>query len=100
MAWVDAVDGAASWLAARATNGTVTSQAGIFEGLNPSKWNSADPIILFIIQATIVVSLTRALYWPLSKIREPKVIAEVITVGLSTSLTVPSPLKSIHAAVS
>ncbi|CAI6098681.1 unnamed protein product [Clonostachys chloroleuca] len=79
MAWVDAVDGAASWLAARATNGTVTSQAGIFEGLNPSKWNSADPIILFIIQATIVVSLTRALYWPLSKIREPKVIAEVIT---------------------
>uniref|UniRef100_A0A0B7JU08 Cation/H+ exchanger transmembrane domain-containing protein n=1 Tax=Bionectria ochroleuca TaxID=29856 RepID=A0A0B7JU08_BIOOC len=92
MAWVDAVDGAASWLAARATNGTVTSQAVIFEGLNPSKWNSADPIILLIIQVTIVVSLTRALYWPLSEIREPKVIAEVITgviLGLSIMGRIP-----------
>ncbi|KAJ0330133.1 hypothetical protein COL922a_012539 [Colletotrichum nupharicola] len=54
------------------------SQGGIFEGMNPSVYNPADPIIMFIIQATIVITLTRLLYWPLSKIREPRVIAEVI----------------------
>ncbi|KAK0724439.1 Sodium/hydrogen exchanger family-domain-containing protein [Lasiosphaeris hirsuta] len=61
---------------------TVTANAtaaGLFEGLNPSVYNPADPIVLFIIQATIVIALTRLLYWPLSKIREPRVIAEVIT---------------------
>ncbi|KAJ4213762.1 hypothetical protein NW759_010761 [Fusarium solani] len=54
-------------------------QGGIFEGLNPTVFNPADPVILFIIQATIVIALTRLLYWPLSKIKEPRVIAEVIT---------------------
>ncbi|KAM0430905.1 hypothetical protein ACHAPT_005539 [Fusarium lateritium] len=54
-------------------------QGGIFEGLNPTVFNPADPIILFIIQATIVIALTRLLYWPLNKIKEPRVIAEVIT---------------------
>ena len=44
-------------------------QGGIFEGLNPTVFNPADPIILFIIQATIVIALTRLLYWPLSKIK-------------------------------
>lgn len=58
-------------------------QAGIFEGLNPSKYNPNDPIILFIIQASIVIALCRLLYWPLSKIRQPPVIAEVISVSLS-----------------
>ena len=56
------------------------SQAGLFEGLNPAVYNPADPIVLFIIQATIVIAITRILYWPLSKINEPRVIAEVITV--------------------
>lgn len=87
-----AVD-AASWLARRAAGvdnddddtARAPSQAGVFEGLNPTVWNKADPIVLFIIQATIVITLTRALYWPLAKIREPRVIAEVITVS-------PSPL--------
>jgi hypothetical protein len=36
-------------------------QAGIFEGLNPTVYNAADPIVLFIIQATIVIALTRLL---------------------------------------
>lgn len=73
------------WLAPRAGGSSndderAPSQAGIFEGLNPSVWNPSDPIILFIIQATVVIALTRALYLPLSKIREPRDIAEVITV--------------------
>ncbi|KAL3291279.1 potassium:hydrogen antiporter [Colletotrichum asianum] len=60
------------------TGDRAPSQGGIFEGMNPSVYNPADPIIMFIIQATIVITLTRLLYWPLSKIREPRVIAEVI----------------------
>ncbi|GJC98793.1 sodium/hydrogen exchanger family protein [Colletotrichum higginsianum] len=60
------------------TGNRAPSQGGIFEGLDPSVYNPSDPIILFIIQATIVIALTRLLYWPLSKINEPKVIAEVI----------------------
>ncbi|KAK3312687.1 Sodium/hydrogen exchanger family-domain-containing protein [Apodospora peruviana] len=63
---------------ANSTSTKVSSQGGIFEGLNPSVYNPADPIVLFIIQASIVISLTRLLYWPLSKIKEPKVIAEVL----------------------
>ena len=61
----------------------VPSQAGIFEGLNPTVYNAGDPIVLFIIQATIVIALTRLLYWPLAKIREPRVIAEVIAVRIA-----------------
>ncbi|KAI8668076.1 Na-H-Exchanger domain-containing protein [Fusarium keratoplasticum] len=65
--------------AAEATGDRAPKQGGIFEGLNPTVFNPADPVILFIIQATIVIALTRLLYWPLSKIKEPRVIAEVIT---------------------
>ncbi|RSL77083.1 hypothetical protein CEP51_009394 [Fusarium floridanum] len=65
--------------AATATGARAPKQGGIFEGLNPTVFNPADPVILFIIQATIVIALTRLLYWPLSKIKEPRVIAEVIT---------------------
>lgn len=68
--------------AAEATGNRAPKQGGIFEGLNPTVFNPADPVILFIIQATIVIALTRLLYWPLSKIKEPRVIAEVITVSL------------------
>ncbi|KAH7144271.1 Sodium/hydrogen exchanger family-domain-containing protein [Dactylonectria estremocensis] len=71
--------GTASAATATAVVAKAASQGGIFEGLNPTVYNPADPIVLFIIQATIVISLTRLLYWPLGKIREPRVIAEVIT---------------------
>lgn len=67
--------------AATTTAARAPKQGGIFEGLNPTVVNPADPIILFIIQASIVIGLTRLLYWPLGKIREPRVIAEVITVS-------------------
>jgi hypothetical protein len=36
-------------------------QAGVFEGLNPAKYNANNPIILFITQAAIVIALCRAL---------------------------------------
>lgn len=70
--------------ATTATNATANRappQAGIFEGLNPAKYNANNPIILFITQAAVVIALCRALNWPLSKIRQPPVIGEVIIVS-------------------
>jgi Kef-type K+ transport system membrane component KefB len=67
------------------TSGTPTStvrvapQGGILEGGNPTIYDPKNPIILFIIQASLVIVLTRILHFPLSKLRQPRVIAEVIT---------------------
>ncbi|KAL8827946.1 MAG: hypothetical protein Q9170_006811 [Blastenia crenularia] len=53
-------------------------QGGILEGANPSKYDAKNPIIMFIIQAGIIVIFCRLLHYPLSKIRQPRVIAEII----------------------
>ncbi|KAL8639627.1 MAG: hypothetical protein Q9226_008853, partial [Calogaya cf. arnoldii] len=53
-------------------------QGGILEGANPSHYDSKNPIILFIIQAGIIIVFCRLLQYPLSKIRQPTVIAEII----------------------
>lgn len=68
-------------MATSSTNSSirVPSQGGILEGINPTTYDPKNPIILFIIQASIVIGLTRALYWPLAKINQPPVMAEVIT---------------------
>ncbi|KAL4893232.1 Sodium/hydrogen exchanger family-domain-containing protein [Aspergillus ambiguus] len=65
---------------AASTNSTdrVPPQAGILEGGNPSHYDPKNPIVIFIIQAAIIIIFCRALHWPLSKIRQPRVIAEVI----------------------
>ncbi|CUS09678.1 unnamed protein product [Tuber aestivum] len=54
------------------------SQAGVLEGMNPSHYNSNDPLTLFIIQVTLIIVVCRLLHWPLSKLRQPRVIAEVV----------------------
>lgn len=54
------------------------SQAGILEGSNPVDYDSKNPIIIFIIQASIIIIFCRLLHWPLSLLRQPRVIAEVI----------------------
>ncbi|QDS69173.1 hypothetical protein FKW77_010566 [Venturia effusa] len=54
------------------------SQGGILEGGNPTHYNTKDPIILFIIQAGIIIIFCRLLHWPLQKLKQPRVIAEVI----------------------
>ncbi|OJD14893.1 hypothetical protein AJ78_04809 [Emergomyces pasteurianus Ep9510] len=55
-----------------------TPQGGIFDHSNPSKYDPKSPITLFIIQASLIIILCRALHYPLSKIRQPRVISEVI----------------------
>jgi Kef-type K+ transport system membrane component KefB len=56
-----------------------TPQGGVFEGVNPSRYDPKNPIILFIIQAAIVIIMTRIIHWPLAMLRQPRVIAEVLT---------------------
>ncbi|KAL8856560.1 MAG: hypothetical protein Q9178_006875 [Gyalolechia marmorata] len=53
-------------------------QGGILEGANPSHYDYKNPIIVFIIQAGIIIVFCRLLQYPLSKIRQPTVIAEII----------------------
>ncbi|KAK4547114.1 hypothetical protein LTR36_001335 [Oleoguttula mirabilis] len=53
-------------------------QGGILEGGNPSVYDKKNPIIIFIIQAGIILIFCRLLHWPLSRLRQPRVIAEVI----------------------
>ncbi|KAF3909089.1 hypothetical protein ABW21_db0204333 [Orbilia brochopaga] len=56
----------------------VADQTGIIGGANPQHYNRNDPIVVFIVQVVIIVVLCRLLHWPLSKIRQPRVISEVI----------------------
>ncbi|KAF2476453.1 K(+)/H(+) antiporter 1 [Lindgomyces ingoldianus] len=56
----------------------VAPQGGVLEHGNPVHYDLKNPIILFIIQAGIIIIFCRALHYPLSKLRQPRVIAEVI----------------------
>ncbi|KAF8505854.1 cation/H+ exchanger [Russula emetica] len=53
-------------------------QAGVFSGLNPATYNVNDPFPLWVIQSIIIVGFTQILSLLLSRIRQPRVIAEVI----------------------
>lgn len=53
-------------------------QGGVLEGMNPAVYDSKNPITVFIIQAGIIIIFCRLLHYPLSKLRQPRVIAEVI----------------------
>lgn len=50
----------------------------MLDGANPTVYHPKDPITLFIIQAGLIIIVCHILHWPLSKIRQPRVIAEVI----------------------
>ncbi|EIN10840.1 cation/H+ exchanger [Punctularia strigosozonata HHB-11173 SS5] len=53
-------------------------QAGLFAGLNPAKYSASDPFPLWVIQVVIIIGMTQLLSLLLSRIRQPRVIAEVI----------------------
>ncbi|KAI1159596.1 K+/H+ antiporter 1 [Nemania serpens] len=53
-------------------------QGGILEGVLPNVVSTSNPINLFIIQAGIIIILCRLLHYPLSRLGQPRVIAEVI----------------------
>ncbi|KAK7696183.1 hypothetical protein QCA50_000834 [Cerrena zonata] len=53
-------------------------QAGIFSGDNPAVYNLNDPIRLWVIQVVVIIGFTQILALILGRIRQPRVIAEVI----------------------
>ncbi|TRM67508.1 Sodium/hydrogen exchanger family-domain-containing protein, partial [Schizophyllum amplum] len=55
-----------------------TAQGGVFSGDNPATYSASDPIKLWIIQLIIIIGMTQLLSLFLSRMRQPKVIAEVI----------------------
>ncbi|KAJ3577535.1 hypothetical protein NPX13_g3033 [Xylaria arbuscula] len=63
---------------AKPTATTAPPQGGILEGVLPNVFNTSNPITLFIIQAVIIIILCRLLHYPLSRLGQPRVIAEVI----------------------
>ncbi|PWY96887.1 hypothetical protein BCV70DRAFT_102434 [Testicularia cyperi] len=50
----------------------------VVSGADPTTFETSNPLRLFIIQAAIIIIITRLLGFGLAKIRQPRVIAEVI----------------------
>lgn len=75
-----------------------TPQAGVFSGLNPILFNPANPVVLFIIQAVIILTFCRVLAIPLGYLRQPRVIAEVIA-GIILGPTVMGRIPNFQATV-
>ncbi|KJZ77001.1 hypothetical protein HIM_03322 [Hirsutella minnesotensis 3608] len=73
-------------------------QGGVFEGANPSHFDPSNPIILFIIQTSLIVIVCHALHWPLAKIRQPRVIAEVVG-GIILGPSVMGRIPGFRAAI-
>ena len=74
------------------------SQGGVIEGANPSVYNPKDPITIFIIQAGLIIIVCHILHWPLSKIRQPRVIAEVVG-GIILGPSVMGRIPGFRAAI-
>ncbi|KAJ5047328.1 uncharacterized protein L3040_003155 [Drepanopeziza brunnea f. sp. 'multigermtubi'] len=78
---------------ATATGGNrAAPQGGILEGLDPTVYSPKSPYVLFIIQAGIIIIFCRILHYPLQKLRQPRVIAEVIggvILGPSVLMRIP-----------
>nr|OQO19042.1 hypothetical protein B0A51_12321 [Rachicladosporium sp. CCFEE 5018]OQO19593.1 hypothetical protein B0A51_14135 [Rachicladosporium sp. CCFEE 5018] len=55
-----------------------TGQGGILEGQDPSVYDPKNPIIMFIIQACVILCVCRALHFPLGYLKEPRVVGEVL----------------------
>ncbi|KAJ1305432.1 hypothetical protein OPQ81_000442 [Rhizoctonia solani] len=53
-------------------------QGGLLNGSDPTEYNTHDPIRLFIIQLGVIMLMTQLLSLFLGRIRQPKVIAEVL----------------------
>lgn len=71
---------------------TAPPQAGIFEGIMPNAFSPTQPITLFIVQSVIIIVFCRLLHFPLSFIKQPRVIAEVvggIMLGPSVLMRIP-----------
>ncbi|SJM83917.1 probable K(+)/H(+) antiporter 1 [Zygosaccharomyces bailii] len=55
-----------------------SSLGGVISGSNPFIYNSGSPLTLFLFQACLILATCNLLHIPFAKIRQPKVISEVI----------------------
>ncbi|TFK66204.1 hypothetical protein BDN72DRAFT_800249 [Pluteus cervinus] len=53
-------------------------QGGIISGDNPTVYNANDPLRLWVIQVVLIIGITQLLALILGRIRQPRVISEVI----------------------
>ncbi|KAJ7506567.1 Sodium/hydrogen exchanger family-domain-containing protein [Mycena galericulata] len=63
---------------ARLATRTAAEQSGVISGANPAVYDATDPFKLWVIQVIIIIAMTQFLALGLSRIRQPRVIAEVI----------------------
>ncbi|KAH9948780.1 Sodium/hydrogen exchanger family-domain-containing protein [Amylocystis lapponica] len=64
--------------AARFIRRAAPAQSSLFSGVNPATYNASDPLPLWVIQVVVIVGMTQLLSLLLGRIRQPRVIAEVI----------------------
>ncbi|PSK38991.1 hypothetical protein C7M61_002298 [Candidozyma pseudohaemuli] len=57
---------------------STSSVAGIVLGRNPLEYVPLSPYTLFLFQAVFILFLCQLLHWPMRKLQQPKVIAEVV----------------------
>ncbi|KAG0364475.1 K(+)/H(+) antiporter [Gamsiella multidivaricata] len=50
----------------------------VLTGLNPTEVSPSDPFVLFVIQAVIIIGLCYILHFGLHKMKQPRVVSEVI----------------------
>ncbi|EGG07951.1 uncharacterized protein MELLADRAFT_116152 [Melampsora larici-populina 98AG31] len=70
---------------------------------NPFEFDSTDPLVLFIIQAVIIITLSNVLGFFFKRIRQPKVISEVIggiILGPTAMGRIPNFTNTIFPAIS
>lgn len=51
---------------------------GVLSGVNPFHYNAGSPLTLFLFQACLILATCNLVHIPFSKLRQPKVISEVI----------------------
>ena len=70
-------------------------QGGVISGDNPVAWSAKNPLRLWVIQVVIIITVTQLLAIPLKRIRQPRVIAEVIG-GIILGPTVMGNIPRFH----
>lgn len=55
------------------------STSGIIAGMNALEYSSSSPYTLFFFQAIVILTFSQLINIPLSKIKQPRVLAEVLT---------------------
>lgn len=58
---------------------STSSVAGIVSGRNPLEYSPSSPYTIFLFQVVIIICFAQILHFPLKKIQQPRVIAEVLS---------------------